>query len=230
MTLEDIERFWSYVEKGEGCWLWKGAISTNPKLGTGGGYGVITIGGRMYRAHRVSYHIAHGDIHAGHVIMHQCDVRLCVRPEHLKLGDHRENMREMTARGRARGGRAPGELSTQAKLNTDKVVEIRRRAASGEAYSDIAKAFGVARSTVHRIVTGEKWKHVPGAVEQGVRIKAPEIDAEPVLSRARQGLPAVRIAQETGLAVWSVRRIVGAAGLSRKRGRPRKTPPGVGSP
>ena len=44
MSLE--ERFWTRVQKTEGCWLWTGQIESN-------GYGRIAgPGGRMLMAHR----------------------------------------------------------------------------------------------------------------------------------------------------------------------------------
>jgi hypothetical protein len=33
-------------------------------------------------------------------VLHKCDVRLCINPDHLELGDHLTNMAQMVARGR----------------------------------------------------------------------------------------------------------------------------------
>ena len=53
---------------------------------------------------------------------------------------------------------AKGELNPSAKLSALAVREIRDRADRGEAYSSIAKAYGVNETTVSRIHRGLKWK------------------------------------------------------------------------
>jgi len=77
-----------------GCWLWTGSISTT-------GYGRMTISRRQVQAHRFSYQQRHGHIQDGMEVMHKCDNPLCVNPDHLKLGTHKENMRDMYIKGRA---------------------------------------------------------------------------------------------------------------------------------
>ncbi|MHB8742598.1 MAG: HNH endonuclease signature motif containing protein [Sulfuricaulis sp.] len=92
----DITRFWSKVEKSDGCWLWRGAII--PK-----GYGYFHVGGRLGQnlgAHRVSWRITNGEIPKGMFVLHKCDVRNCVRPEHLWLGTAMDNTKDMVAKGR----------------------------------------------------------------------------------------------------------------------------------
>lgn len=94
-----IARFLSKFDKGSGCWLWKAGKFHH-------GYGMFNLG-RDYRgkqhttyAHRVAYVLEHGDIPAGMVVMHTCDVTSCVNPAHLKLGTQRENIRDASAKGR----------------------------------------------------------------------------------------------------------------------------------
>jgi len=77
------ERFWVKVEKTDGCWLWKGSAS-----GKGGQKcGYIGVNGRLESAPKVSWQLVNGPIPEGKWILHTCDNRLCVRPEHLYLGD-----------------------------------------------------------------------------------------------------------------------------------------------
>ena len=78
VTSETAEKFWSFVSTGDGCWEWTG---TRGKAG----YGVLYIDGRQFRAHRVSYFLAHGTIDNTLVIDHLCKNKRCVNPGHLEL-------------------------------------------------------------------------------------------------------------------------------------------------
>lgn len=72
------ERFWSKVEKTQGCWLWIGNRSRR------GGYGKIANREGSTLAHRISYEMAIGPIPEGLVIDHLCGEQSCVRPDHLE--------------------------------------------------------------------------------------------------------------------------------------------------
>lgn len=88
------DRFWAKVRKSDGCWEWTGSISR--------GYGQMSSkrGESPYKAHRLSYKIAHGEIPDGKQINHTCDNRVCVRPDHLYAGTQKENVRDVWERGR----------------------------------------------------------------------------------------------------------------------------------
>ena len=51
-----------------------------------------------------------------------------------------------------------GEKNPNAKLNWEKVREIRRRAENGEKRKDLAEEFGVALRTVSAVVKREFWR------------------------------------------------------------------------
>ncbi|MGR7993860.1 HNH endonuclease signature motif containing protein [Xanthobacter sp. ZOL 2024] len=80
------------VDKATGCWLWVGHKYPN-------GYGAIKSFGRTISAHRFAYELYKGPIPEGMEILHSCDVKNCVNPDHLRVGTHRENMEEASARG-----------------------------------------------------------------------------------------------------------------------------------
>lgn len=92
------ERFWRYVKKTKKCWLW---IGTRQKPG----YGRLGLPGgkRVEYAHRLSWIIHKGPIPVGLKVLHTCDNPPCVRPSHLFLGTHEDNVADMWAKGRQRG-------------------------------------------------------------------------------------------------------------------------------
>lgn len=74
-----------------GCWIWIGDFQTS-------GYGRLKVFGSDVSAHRFSYELHKGPITDGMHILHTCDVKACVNPEHLREGTHQENMREAAER------------------------------------------------------------------------------------------------------------------------------------
>jgi len=101
------ERFWEKVQKSDGCWIWKASVLDS-------GYGTINLyrGNRKtFYAHRIAWELTHGPIPDGLLVLHKCDVRSCVRPDHLRLGDQKDNAADMVRRGRHRYGAARGQTT-----------------------------------------------------------------------------------------------------------------------
>ena len=91
MTVQ--ERLYSRIKKNElDCWVWQGCVIRR--------YGGIKIAGKMKRAHRISWELTNGPIPDGLFVCHHCDVPLCINPDHLFLGTHTDNMRDMIKKGR----------------------------------------------------------------------------------------------------------------------------------
>jgi hypothetical protein len=145
-----LERFWSRVRKSGGRWEWTACINQD-------GYGMVRVFGRASKgAHRVSWEMANGPIpHGGH-ILHRCDNRRCVRPDHLFLGDNAAN----TADRQAKGRQARGETIWESKLTAKRVVAMRRLREMGVKVRCIGSAFGVDGSVASRATTRKTWKHV----------------------------------------------------------------------
>jgi len=79
-----------------GCWIWMGAISM--------GYGRITISSngskKVKGVHRVMWELTNGPIPKGIFVLHTCDIRHCINPNHLFLGTQLDNMQDMIKKGR----------------------------------------------------------------------------------------------------------------------------------
>ena len=84
-------------EPNSGCWLWMAAG------GADGRYGRIGVNGNSRLAHRVAWELYRGPISGNEHVLHKCDVTICVNPDHLFLGSHADNMRDMAEKGRAVG-------------------------------------------------------------------------------------------------------------------------------
>lgn len=89
------ERFWSHVEKTDGCWHWLAYRDRRD-------YGRFMVAaGKPMLAHRFSYLLAYGELPDDLHVCHHCDTPSCVRPDHLFLGTDADNLRDMARKGRA---------------------------------------------------------------------------------------------------------------------------------
>lgn len=120
------------------------------------GYGEIVIFNKTYQAHRISYESTYGEIPAGLYVLHHCDNRSCVNPQHLSVGTQQDNMNDMLRKHRSRDSR--GEKNENAKLTWEKVREIRAEVKKGFTQRSIAKLYGVDYTTVNHIVRNYTWK------------------------------------------------------------------------
>jgi len=96
--------FWTKVSRGPGCWNWTGHLNRK-------GYAVVTAVGhpelvaisktkRVWLASRVSWVLTHGTVPSDKLVCHRCDNPACVRPSHLFLGSHQDNVDDMVKKGR----------------------------------------------------------------------------------------------------------------------------------
>ena len=159
------ERFWDHVNM-EGpvikpdlgkCWRWTGKASPQ-------GYGRLRVGdhrSRLVMAHRASWEIHIGPVPDGLLVCHHCDNPPCTNPSHLFLGTDADNCADMWAKGRANHNNpARGEHAGGSKLTEQDVLTIRDLSKLGEPQSKIGARYGVAQSTVSKIVLGYRWSHI----------------------------------------------------------------------
>lgn len=130
-----------------GCWLWSGT------LGPIHGYGQIRIANVLWCAHRLSYTVHYGEIPPGLMVLHRCDTRPCVNPDHLYLGTAKDNVRDALVRNRM----PVGEQNYRAVLTNGAVRHIR---ATTESNSDLAMVYGVTRQAIRNARAGKTWRSV----------------------------------------------------------------------
>lgn len=148
MTVKRIpvrERFFGKVRKDDsGCHEWTGWIAPN-------GYGQVSRDCKPAYSHRVAWELANGPIPAGLYVLHKCDNRKCVNPDHLFLGTLQDNVADMVRKGR----HASGNKNGRRKLSSDQIDAIRR---SDDVQTKIAARFGVSQANVSTIKAGRSWK------------------------------------------------------------------------
>jgi hypothetical protein len=116
LTPEQIAAFWAFVRKDpDGCWAWTGASSAPPQHDAR--YGTFRVAGKMRKAHRIAYLLTYEEDPGAAEVLHSCDNTLCVRPDHLSLGTHADNMHDMITKGRARGRSAANRGKTHCDKN-----------------------------------------------------------------------------------------------------------------
>lgn len=174
--MDALERFFSKVHKSpepNGCWEWEGAHFAT-------GYGAFYADGKMQRAHRFIYESTFGPLPAAIMVLHHCDNRRCIRPDHLYPGTHAQNMRDRDERHRTASGDqngmrtrpdrnavrlypdrlARGERANKSHLTAADVSAIRAAHATGESQSALARRYGVSQAMVNKIVHRISWAHV----------------------------------------------------------------------
>ncbi len=154
------KRFWQKVTLGgpSDCWEWHGSTGR-------GGYGQISVDGKLQQAHRFSWELANGRaVPLNRMICHRCDNPPCVNPAHLFVGATIDNVRDMIRKSRnSRPPHRRGELHHKAKLTSDQVRAIRaqhERGSTTHGAAALARRYGVSGAAIGYIVRGEHWKGV----------------------------------------------------------------------
>jgi hypothetical protein len=136
-----------------GCWIWMGAINQY-------GYGIVNFESKSSLAHRISYKLAGNPIPEDLCLCHSCDVRSCVNPKHLWIGDRNDNAKDMLSKNRM--PKRPGEKHNMAKLTDKEAVEIYK---SKEKNIALAKKYKVDPCTISAIKTGYRYSHINKMLE-----------------------------------------------------------------
>lgn len=133
------DRFNEKVKKMDsGCHEWQSTIHHD-------GYGRFWYRTGQIFAHRMSYLLNHGEIPNGLLVLHRCDNRKCVNPEHLYIGTAKKNTQDMFERNRAVGNTKYGE---------DQISEAKRLYGEGMSQQKIADLLGIHQTTISKFVRG----------------------------------------------------------------------------
>lgn len=149
------------VDAKTGCWLWTASIGA-PKGKDG--YGQFTLylddGTRKGGAHKAAWLFFRGEIPKGKWVLHKCDVRRCCNPDHLYIGDVKDNVRDAIERGRfVMPPHKTGESHGQSKLTEKEVIEIRKLYETGNfTQRELARKFGVTQPLIGGITRRDIWK------------------------------------------------------------------------
>jgi predicted XRE-type DNA-binding protein len=132
---DEKQRFLSKVNQAaNGCHEWTSVIHRD-------GYGKFYFRGKQTQAHRVAFILFVGET-GGKWVLHKCDNRKCVNPDHLFLGDSKANVADMYKK--ARNG-------SRSKLTQASVSEINSLLALRFSQAEIARKFGVDQTTISRV-------------------------------------------------------------------------------
>lgn len=143
------ERFWEKVKRTSTCWVWQGARLLD-------GYGAFKMSsgstnGHQKRAHHVAWQLTHGVVPKGKQVLHTCDNRLCVRPDHLFLGTCKDNMGDKATKQRSHSARS--------RLTAAQIKRIRKEAEHCT-YRGLAAKYGTQHGVISRIVRRITYRHI----------------------------------------------------------------------
>ena len=141
-----VDNFHLHYNVVGGCWLWNKAVGQE-------GYGRKKLCDVNVNAHRVVWELFNGTIPVGYYVCHSCDTRSCVNPDHLFLGTHEDNMRDMVEKGRSFG-------KTLTKTTIEAIFNLRKEDLT---QVQIAARVGTRPQQVSRVLCGKTHNHLKEA-------------------------------------------------------------------
>lgn len=149
------------VSKKTGCWEWQ-------KYRNKAGYGRVTYKGEKWSVHRLSYTEFVGEVPEDTLVLHKCDNPCCCNPEHLYIGNHTDNIRDVYIRDR-RDKNSHNEI-------IDKYTAIQIFGLLGEkSNKEIAEIVGVSPQSVERIRRKKTHRNIydelPKEIKKTIRFK-----------------------------------------------------------
>ena len=146
------DRFYKkFVKLVCGCWEWADCLRE--------GYGRLWVNQHFVNAHRFSWELYCGEIPEDMCVLHKCDNRKCVNPDHLFLGTRIDNNKDRDDKNRQIAFK--GEDHYNSRLSKLDVLEIRRLYSTGKIKQVIlSKMFKVRQAHISGIIRRKAWKHI----------------------------------------------------------------------
>jgi hypothetical protein len=145
------------IDPVSGCWNWTGSLRDD-------GYGRMCApdGPEGRGAHILSFEAFVKPVPHGFYVCHRCDNHPCVNPDHLFLGDHADNMKDMVSKGR----QALGIINGQAKLSESQAYHVHCiHLHSHLSTHKMAHLFDVRQPQISRILSGKRWPHIKARID-----------------------------------------------------------------
>lgn len=136
------------------CINWCGSCTEN-------GYGQVKYKGKSMKAHRFFYALLVSEIPPKLQVLHKNNCkgnRKCCNPQHLYLGNHKQNMRDRDNDGAT--ARQKGEAHGRAKLTELDIQQIWKMWHDGYKLEEISSIVDVGITQISRIASGLKWSHL----------------------------------------------------------------------
>lgn len=148
-------KFWNRkrIDSNTHCWNYTGFVD---KIGYGSCKrvcGTETIVG----AHRVAYYLTHGPFDFSRHVLHKCDNRKCINPDHLFLGDQLSNMQDKVNKKRQKRSHDTYNAAFTPKQKAD-ILKQYKFGVRGCGATTIAKRYGVCHQTILNLVKKYTYK------------------------------------------------------------------------
>jgi len=126
-----------------GCWNWNKAFMAV-------GYGLVYNGENSVAAHKASYEAYHEKIpkNTQALVLHKCNNKRCVNPEHLYLGSKKSNMYDALS---------SGAFSNRKVLSKEDRTEIKLLYAKGLSMREIAKIYLTNHPQISRVIKENEY-------------------------------------------------------------------------
>lgn len=179
------------VNPQNGCWEWTTTFFSN-------GYalfywGVINGKEVTRKGSRVAWELYRGPIPDDLHVLHTCDNKKCVNPDHLFLGTHQDNMDDKRHKGRQHTGEQLYNFKRTQEL-TARVVKLRSQ---GMKISQIRQELGIGNTTVHRCLESAGYpRQIPGTYPRDEETRRRSSEAHMGQPGWNKGIPMSESAKE----------------------------------
>lgn len=196
----------AWAVDGNGCWV---CTSHKPNV-WGYPQGSSKRGRRMIA--KVVWSESNGVWPDGLSVLHSCDNKLCVNPDHVRPGTAAENSHEMDVRNRSPWGERNG-VRRLTPLQAREIFELK---CTGASQREVGKRFGVSGATVFRIWSGDSWRRDNEGIENfkvkltrtlpGKKLSLTEVESIKSMKgkmSTRKAAAAYRISQRMVVKIWN---------------------------